>query len=407
MPIRIASVGDLHLTEGPRFADTARVLDWIAEDGAARGVHLWLVGGDLVGTHDVPHVATVRERDFLDRWFQRLAETAPVVILYGNHDVAADMVGYGRLEAPHTIRVVTELEVVTLRLDPLNPDDASVATIFCVPYQHKTNLLAAPSGTIREQNQDASDLLRAQLATWTSVPSTGPRIYFGHHNVRGARLSGDEILANKEVEVTSEDLDAFGADFCSLHHIHLHQQVGRRAWYAGSPSAQSFGESDEKGYVVAELAAGAEPIIDRRVTPARRLVTVKARWMQIGGEWRWLADHDADLAAMPDGAEVRLAVEVPEDASESCPIEALQAQFADQGHCVVVERRITPRNRVRSEAIQSARTDAERLEAWWETLDNAPDAAERERLLARLAVLTSEVAGFTAEEPAEPTEAAA
>lgn len=392
MSILVGHTGDLHLTEGPRFADTARVLDWIAEDGAARGVHLWLVGGDLVGTHDVPHVATVRERDFLDRWFQRLAETAPVIILFGNHDVGADLVGYSRLESQHRIHAVTQPEVVSLRLNGLDPDNAVDVDVFCVPYLFKTDLLAGPSGTIREQNDDAGDVLRAQLAEWKAQATPGRRIFFGHLNIRGCMTAGDEILAHKEVELTSEDLDGFDAAYCALSHIHLHQQVGRRAWYAGSPSAQSFGESDEKGYVVAELAAGAAPVIHRRPTPARRLVTVKARWVQAGGAWQWLADPGHDLAAVPEGAEVRLAVEIPEEAAGSCPVAELEARFAAAGHRVIPERKIVPRSRVRSEAIRSAKSDTDRLIAWWATLDDAPRDDTRERLLALVPLLEAEIA---------------
>lgn len=400
MALIVGSVGDTHLSEGPRFADTARVLDWIAEDGDSRGVQLWLVGGDLVGVHDVPHTATARERDLLDRWFQRLADQAETVILIGNHDSRLDALGYGRLQARHRITVVDKLGIVTVGAA------GTSVTVFCVPYVFKSDLLAGPSGTIREQNEDAADVLRAQLAQWKALPINGPRIFFGHLNVRGALTAGDEVLANKEVELTSEDLDDFGADFASLHHIHLHQQVGRRAWYAGSPSAQSFGESDQKGYVIAEVAAGAEPVIYRRLTPARRLVTVTARWVQIGGAWQWLADPEHDLAAVPDGAEVRLSVEVPEEAASSCPIEALEAQFAGGGHRVVVDRKVTPRSRVRSEAMATATTDAQRLEAWWATLDDPPTAATRERLLARLPDLQAEIAGVAAGDEA-PEEAAA
>ncbi|MEO8605066.1 MAG: metallophosphoesterase, partial [bacterium] len=392
MAILVGHTGDLHLTEGARFADTCRALDWIAADGEARGVQLWLVGGDLVGVHEVPHVATVRERDFLDRWFQRLASTAPVIILYGNHDVRTDLVGYGRLDATHSIRVVTEPGAVSLQIDALNPDSSVVATVFCVPYQHKTDLLAGPSGTIREQNDNAADVLRAKLAEWEALPTAGPRIYFGHHNVRGAQLSGDEILANKEVELTSEDLDTFSADHCALSHIHLHQRVARRAYYAGSPTAQTFGESDEKGYLVVEVETGADPILHRRLTPARRLVTVIARWVQVAGAWQWLADPEADLAAVPDGAEVRLHIEVPEEAASSCPIDALQARFAEVAHRVTLDRKIVPRNRVRSESIQAAKSDVDRLIAWWDTLDDAPRGAARERLLALVPLLEADIA---------------
>src|SRR5262249_36557572 len=161
---------------------------------------------------------------------------------------------------------------------------------------------------------------RALLATWNELISTtdkyqGAHVLFGHLTIRGCMLSGDEILANKEVELTREDLDAFPADVALFSHIHLHQQWGARAWYAGSPTAQTSGETDEKGYLIVDVEPGEEPVVTRRLTPARRLVTVNARWVKAHGEWQWLADPEHDLAAIPAGAEVRLRVEVPEEAT--------------------------------------------------------------------------------------------
>jgi len=54
-------------------------------------------------------------------------------------------------------------------------------------------------------------------------------------------------------------------------------------------------------------------------------------------------------------------------------------------HSVQVERKVIPKTRIRSEAISTANTPQQKLNAWWESLgDRVPKPEERERLLAKL-----------------------
>src|SRR3990167_6939287 len=107
----ILHTGDLHLTEGPRFADTMRCLEHVVAVGQERGVALWLVGGDLTGT-TVPHVATVAERNGIAAILQDMAVRAPVVVIQGNHDAPGDLDIYERLGARHPIYKVARPEIV-------------------------------------------------------------------------------------------------------------------------------------------------------------------------------------------------------------------------------------------------------------------------------------------------------
>ena len=85
---------------------------------------------------------------------------------------------------------------------------------------------------------------------------------------------------------------------------------------------------------------------------------------------------------------------MPEEAASSCPVDELEARFAAAGHTVVVEPKIVPKQRTRSEAIRTARTNAERLAAWWDSLGAlAPRPVDRERLLDMLPLLEAEIAG--------------
>lgn len=378
--MKAGSSGDWHVTSGPRLADTLGVLEWVAADGAEQGVDLWLIGGDLAGTHDVPHVADVWERRGIVATVRKGADQAPVVILYGNHDMAADLEVYGHLAGAHPIHVVTEPSILTV----------AGAQVVCVPYPRRGYWLErAGEGTVTDQNAAASDALYAWLveACREARRRGGPVIVFAHCNVIGSKVGGDEILSGHEVELSVDQLDALPADYIALSHIHRHQRLGRRAWFPGSPTAQTFGETEIKGYIVANIEPGVPPIVDFRPTPTRRMVTVDARW---DGEQFAVAE-----AEIPAGAEVKVRLAIPEQYIGTCPTAQLEGRFGG-AHSVVVDPTVVPLQRVRSEAIQHARTNEERLAAWWESLgDAAPDAATRDRMLAKLADIEAELAAGT------------
>lgn len=391
--VRVAHTGDLHLTSGPRFADTTKALDFIERDGREAGVDLWLIGGDLTGVHDVPHVATIEEREYLADLFQRMAETAPVLVLYGNHDVASDIALYRRMKGPHPIEVAVRPGVYHM----------ADTVICCLPFPFIAGMVNLPIGddrTVRAENEAASDVVRGLLREWRDEYrlnlNAKPSILFGHLTVRGARTSGDEILAGQEVELTAEDVDTFPAHYVALSHIHLHQQVAEMAWYAGSPTAQTFGETDEKGYVIADVCFEENPRVYRRLTPSRRMATVTATWAEVAGVWRWLGNAEDEIAGLPEGAEVKLRIQLPEDAATSCPVAELVAQYEAAGfHVAKPERRIVPKVRVRSEEIQAAVSNREKLEAYWLSLEHAPKPSQQERCLEKLVEIENEVAGNT------------
>ncbi len=387
--IRIGHIADIHLTSGPRFDDTMRVLEWIANDGAERRVGLWLVAGDLTGT-TVPHVATIEERNGMARWLRMLGDHAPTIVLAGNHDrigiddLSSDLAIYGQLRAKHPIRVVTRPEII----------DVVGARVYCLPFPSKKWALAsgAIGGTVVEQKALTEGGLRSILASWRvdaedQRAARVPTIGCMHVNIAGSKMGGGEILnVGVEVELSPHDIAELGFDAGCLGHLHLAQEVAPGWWYSGTPAAQNFGEQSYAcSYNVADVESGRSPIFTRRPTPARRLLTIRMEWSQEGGRW----ELDADLS--PVGADVRLIVQVPEDGVESCPFEKFEAEILRDGaRSVKVERRILPKTRVRSEAITKAVTLEEQLDAYFESLASPPDAAQRARVLEKLADLHTE-----------------
>jgi len=386
--IRIAHTGDWHLTSGPRFADTLRCLRAVYEDGVTQKVQLWIVGGDLSGV-SVPHVASVDERLALSaQLFQPMADHAPVLILYGNHDAENDLAIYGRLAARHPIVVVPGPRILEL----------AAVRLFAIPFPLKRRYVAPHQDlSIPEQNAAIARDIRALLEAWRPEVEVArrdgiPTVCIGHGTIRGAAIAGGEVIPEgQEIEFSVEDLEMLGCDYTAFSHFHLCQQLRAGIWYAGSPDRSNFGEVDEKGFLIVDIEPGQPPVVHRRLTPARRFLTVEATWSETEG---WRLD-------MPVGAhdvantEVRLRVTVPEEARDVSEawIASYETQLRDKlaAHAVVVERRIIPTTRVRSEAITTARTTAEKLGAFWASLNSSgPSEMQRTRALERLGELETE-----------------
>jgi exonuclease SbcC len=384
--IRIGHCSDLHLASGQYYAETYRCLEYVVEDGAKQGVQLWLVVGDVAG-REVPHTPTVEEFNGLDVIFQRMAASAPLYILRGNHCNPAALLGFGRLAGNYPITVINEPEVIEL------PD--GMGTLFCLPYPDTACLLSADEmigGSLKDMNRAAADKVRDLLRSWRENRAhwPGPHILMAHINIAGSQTAGGEVMAAKEVELFSEDLARFAADYAALGHIHLQQAMTPSAWYSGSPSAQDFGAVDPKGYLIVDVEANEAPVIHRRETGSCPMVTVQAEWLATERRWDVKADD------MPTDARVRVQFKLPEAEMGTEDRAALTAQIAELGikpDAIVLDPRVIPTTRVRSETIAGASSTAARLEAYWDSLDekSALTREERDRCLLKLPTVETEV----------------
>lgn len=382
--MRILHTGDLHLSEGARFEDTLGCLTAMVDDAIAQGVTHSIVGGDMSGV-SVPHVMGAAERNALGPLLQRLADRGPVIIEYGNHDSAGDLDEFALLEARHQIRVISEPSTFI----------AGGVKFFVLPYPWKRSYSFNPASSIEGQNAAVEQDLRAIFESWRADAAAArgqgiPTVFAGHVTIGGCLIAGGEVMpTGQEIEVSVTDLQALGVDYCAGSHIHLAQEMAPGIWYAGSPSRSSFGEEDEKGYLIVDVESGRPPIVSRRLTPARRFVTVSATWDAATGDFT----YDKSIARVPN-AEVRLRIEIPEEAAATCPLDRLLARLKELGAVAVkLEPRILPSTRVRSEAITQAVTTIERLRAYWATLNGSePPADQQERCVEKLVALESEIA---------------
>ena len=361
-----AHVGDVHLTSGARFAKTATVMDWIVDDALALGVKDFGVGGDLFGL-TIPHRATPEEKLTMGRWLTRMPRA---YLVEGNHDYPLDLALFELLDT----------EVVysgRSQIRSWRPRETKVSFVLA-PYPFKALWVGddVPE-SIEEQNALAATRYYEALRRVVEIEVEDKRtvVVLGHFNVAGSMVGGGEILSGHEVELTIEQLEALPVAAILLSHIHKAQTLGTKIHYAGSPTAQSFGEqADRKCYLLCRVY-GSEVEVERRYTPAPILWTMDATY---DGTWTvgWPIDDD-----WMEGSECRLRVTVPEHLAATAYTTEIETELALKGvEKVVVEVKVVPQVMVRSEAISGAYSDQSRLDIWARLQDPPIDDAQLNRL---------------------------
>jgi hypothetical protein len=237
-------IGDTHLAPGPRQADKLAALDMIVAHGLALpDLGAWLWPGDLFHSTSTP-----ADRNALKEVVKRMANVAPVVICYGNHDAAGDLDIFADLGAKFPIVVVDRPQVVRVDL-PTNR-----LAVFVLPYPHKGGLVGAGVAhealtlAAREALAPAFMLAAAELE---DLAAKGVATAFiGHVNIGGACASTGQPQIGREIELDPELLARLGNIPKFVNHIHLPQYL-HGAYIPGSIAAMDFGEMEEKRFLVA------------------------------------------------------------------------------------------------------------------------------------------------------------
>jgi hypothetical protein len=234
---RFLHLGDLHLGPNDRNTDRIAALDQAIREGLAQPLAAWLFPGDL---NDGP--MTIFDKNVLTGRFQIMANHAPVVVCYGNHDLPGDLDFLARLDALCPIYVIDRPQVLEVRTAT-----GVTAAIFVLPYPHRAGFVAA--GVASDNLVDAA---RAQLdlifmdaaAKLDDARKAGMiTLMIGHVNVAGSIVSSGQPNIGKEIELDAALLDRLGRIYIGLNHIHKRQQ-----YYAGSMCRLDWGEIDPKSY---------------------------------------------------------------------------------------------------------------------------------------------------------------
>lgn len=246
----VIQIGDGHFgPRGGRNEDRYAALEQIVSYGiglADEGrLAAWVWPGDL-GDARLP----IPDVNRLDAYIQRMADFAPVIICYGNHDLPGDLDSFARIGARHEIQVVNQPKLVEVEFA-----SGAYGMVFVFPYPHKAGLVSM--GIAGEQiPQEAHAALDAifmkAAADLATLDSTWVKFMIGHVNVAGSVASTGQPQIGKEIELSAATLSRLGPIYKGLNHIHRHQVVSD-AVYAGSFCRMDYGENEPKGFIEIEF----------------------------------------------------------------------------------------------------------------------------------------------------------
>lgn len=386
---RIGFIGDSHFEEGPRFDECLRIHDWIADDMKARGVDF------VVHTGDVADKAqNRRERNAIADWLCKVADDAPVLLIRGNHDAYLDLSIFSRLRTRHPV-IVEE----TAGVHVING-----VAIAALAWPQKANVLATlrrlnPGATKAEGDDAAALALRAVMAGLGDqlAAHEGPRLFAAHAMFRGSKTSLGQPLMGHDFEVGLEDLVGIPADFFALGHIHMGQEWdlgGRQAAYSGSPYATAYGETEPKGYIVAEFSASTFEGWQRVLTPRTPMELVEAWWDAVSGTF-YVDAMPFSVDSVERGADVRFRYRVEADRQEAARrgADEIKARLiAERGAVAVTcDPKAVAESHARAPEVAAAVTLAEKLAVYWRVRGVEMPEERRGRLVSLAGDLQGEV----------------
>lgn len=241
-------IGDAHFKNDARRPDRLASVDQIFQECVSLPVGLWAIPGDLYdATSDI-----VSRNDWADR-IQRMANVAPVVVCFGNHDRDGDLHILAKIGAQWPVVVIDRPTVIEV----LTPQGVTMA-VFVLPYPYPSGLVAdgTPVGDVVETARGLLDVILMDAgARLIAAHQRGlPTLTIGHSNVSGSKMSTGQPLVGREIELDEQMLLRLGDCPKVFNHIHYPQSIGG-AILTGSVTSMSFGETEPKRYVRLDFRA--------------------------------------------------------------------------------------------------------------------------------------------------------
>lgn len=392
--MKVAHSGDQHfMNKQPILKDIIKCTGYAADVLIKEAPALILLTGDIVdflGSPDGIEIGTPAHLAASD-FVTRCCMIAPTLLVKGTstHDGPNSLV---RLAQPGIIYPVFVAErpcQVGLTVDNefLDMGDLSAtvtmeegmmrAVISCLPSINKAGLMAFASGTVGETTRETVDLMRDVFQAWGIINQRARdkgvvTILAGHGTVTGSQTSTGQVMTGKDLEFSSGDLALAACDIYCLGHIHKAQELPGNVFYSGSITRLNYGETEEKGFYIHEIAEGA--LSSRFVTtPAREMITAKTETLPT-------IDVVKDIKP---GDSFRLMYEVNEEDTGKVDEEAIRAEAIARGAVdVKIEKKIIPKVRTRAEGISQEHDLYKKLMKWGETNDYAITVDMAEKLAA-------------------------
>lgn len=369
---QLVQLGDLHAAPGSRNADVYAALDHVITEGLALPrLGAWLWPGDLFHA-----LSAIADRNALDVRLKRMASVAPVVICYGNHDAPGDLDGFANLESSWPITVVDRPCCIRIRLAGGRGGNA---TVFVLPYPHKGGLVGAgvAAGQVVETASDLLEPIFMQAAAELEAARTqgDVTLMIGHVNVSGALASTGQPNIGREIELHPKHLDRLGPIYKGLNHIHKPQEIAG-AYYAGSICRLSYGETEEKRFLVIDIPRDPElrPLVESRSIPIAPMFLIDGRLDRLGFHCVLPQDESGPISWA--GADVR--VRYHYRASERAVLDpSVIPSLFTRALRLKIEGVAEPDRDVRAPEVAAAKTLSDKLAAFRKVPALPPATAEK------------------------------
>lgn len=93
--------------------------------------------------------------------------------------------------------------------------------------------------------------LKETLTHWAKKPTSTKDVLLFHQDVKGTKYN--QLGARSDAKLTVADFRSTKYLGCFGGHIHLHQRVGEKVFYVGSPFCTDWGEANQrKGYIIVD-----------------------------------------------------------------------------------------------------------------------------------------------------------
>ena len=284
-PIRVLHFADVHIGVenygsmdpetglSSRVRDFVRRMDEMIEYAREHEADLVLFAGDAFKSR-AP--SPTYQREFAWR-IRDLAETCPVVLLPGNHDLPATAPKASTLEIYETLAVPNVTLAREYKIYRVETRRGPVQ-IAAVPYPTRSHLLAKSEMTGLTIDEIRSELRKRLITLIRAMADEvknddAPRVLLAHIWVTGA-TPGSEVnfIPGYDADLPLSVLDDPTWDYVALGHLHRHQSLGSGrppVVYSGSLERVTFNEEgQEKGFCWVELQRG---------TASWKFIPVKAR----------------------------------------------------------------------------------------------------------------------------------
>jgi exonuclease SbcD len=287
--VRLIHVADLHLgltrygfdtpTGNTRVADFTATLNHAVDAAIEREAEMFVLAGDTFNSRRPGPL----ELEAVVAALRRLSVEHGIasVVIPGNHD-GMTTIGDPRTHALNWLAAAGLPDVHVLTTPGTHRIEKRGrwgATVFALPYPHKRAFdTLRPDLTPEERVVEIGKRVTDAIATLAIRTDGEPFIFVGHATVLGAKAGAEATMRiGWDVSITPEVLDRF--DYAALGHIHRHQKVGTRGWYAGSPEYIDFAEAGtEKGFLLVDIGpegpavemipSGARPFVDIEMSHA-------------------------------------------------------------------------------------------------------------------------------------------